>query len=445
MGTLGQSRATALIRWLCAHPYLLAGVLIFSGYLVPFCARVRSEWEEVYVRTAAHLRAGHNIYQQSDGYLYPPFMALLAVPFTYMPHLLSRLIWYGINIGCMAVLLRSAWHASGGTILEGGKSGDRSEHWICLLGLGCGVWYSFHAMAHQQTDLLIGALVLGGCALLQQGRSLRGAACFGLAAAMKCTALLWVPYLVLRGRWRAALCLVAVAGAVNLLPDLVHRPATGGTWLGSWYATYIRPMTNKQHVPGVWGSSILYNQSLSGAVNRWLLTDWTWGKKEVAIQLGPDPDDPGRLKLLVHGAEAFLFIAAALLFLRRPVLRPGIDPNDRDWAAWEYSIIVSLMLLFSPMSSIPHFCTLVLPGFCLARRAVRQGEWWTWTFLVLAVFAAALSNKDLWGARIYTVALWHGAMTWNTLFLLAACLLALLFPADSKAIQQPLAETRRAA
>jgi hypothetical protein len=88
--------------------------------------------------------------------------------------------------------------------------------------------------------------------------------------------------------------------------------------------------------------------------------------------------------------------------------------------------VLTLMLLLSPMSSMAHFCTLLLPGFCVARLAVRQGGRMSWALLTLAVLCSLLPHKGLLGERGYTVALWYGGVMWNAVFLLAGCAVGLL-------------------
>ena len=83
------------------------------------------------------------------------------------------------------------------------------------------------------------------------------------------------------------------------------------------------------------------------------------------------------------------------------------------------------MLLLSPMSSKPHFCTLVLPGFCLARLAVDRSYLAAGVAVAVAAAAALLSNKDLLGAGLYTIMLWHGTVMWDATALLAGCLFVL--------------------
>jgi hypothetical protein len=78
------------------------------------------------------------------------------------------------------------------------------------------------------------------------------------------------------------------------------------------------------------------------------------------------------------------------------------------------------MVLLSPMSSKPHFSTLVLPGFALARKAVYQRDIILRCLLGLAIVLATLS-LPLWGGRLDLIALWLGSDTWNALLLLLGC------------------------
>ncbi len=402
-----------------ANPYLWLAVVVFAVLAIPFCTRAHSEWDSVYIRAALELRAGRDVYHEQFGYTYPPFQMMLALPFAELDRLPRRLGFFALNVACCLWMVSSAWAISGGRPLRGAGLWSRSEHAIFLLGLGCGAWYSLHALAHQQTDLIVAALVFAGCRMLQTGHSWRGAAMFGVAAAMKCTPLLFAPYLIFRRRFAAAALVVIVAGGVSLLPDLVNRCPNDATWLTEWYALYLRPMSSRSYTPGMWASDVLYNQSISGAVNRWQLTDWTWTGPTVAIAPTATPTSPSRLRALILGIDLTLLAAGGFLFRRRTRLSPATIVGDASWSAYEYGVLVILMVLFSPMSSIPHFCTLILPGFCLARYAVERRNRVVGMLVGLAIVLAALSNKDLQGAPLYTLALWHGLVMANAVVLLA--------------------------
>jgi hypothetical protein len=402
--------------WLRRNPYLVGAAVLFIGMGIPFLLRNNSEWDDVYVRAANHLRAGESMYQPDEGYVYPPFMAVLALPCTFLPAVLGRLAFYGVSVGCAVFLCWCAWRLAGGGPLPSFQPYHIREHWIWILGLVCGFRYVIDGISHQQTDLLIGASVLGGCAALFHSRPLLAATCFGLAAAAKCTPALWCGYLLLRGQWRAAAWLVAVAVGVNLLPNLVFTPDSGTLWIVQWCRDYLVPMTRGTYFPGVWYSDPVYNQSLAGAAHRWFTTGWAITGEGFALLHRESSIAAPVVKALVYGVESALLVGATLML--------GFRPKDQDRSerqVWEFSVILLFMLLISPMSSKPHFCTLLLPGFCAARRTLTERDQLLGVMLLLAIVAGFSGIKGLLGSDVASIALWWGNVTWSTLFLLAGC------------------------
>src|SRR5207302_1487825 len=187
----------------------------------------------------------------------------------------------------------------------------------CFLGLACSVRYGLNGIAHQPTDIVFGALLLFGCWCLSRNRDLSAAGCFGVAAAMKCTALLWCLYLLWKRKWKAAVLLIVIAVGVNLLPNLGRAPERGGLWLGEWLTRYVRPLAVGDHYPGDWGSWIIYNQSLSGAGNRWLTTQWSWHGSEFEVIRRHEAPGPTVVKAIVYGMEIELLAGVAAILIRR--------------------------------------------------------------------------------------------------------------------------------
>ena len=218
--------------WLRTHPYTLVIGVAILVYAVPFQTRKHAEWQDVYVKAGSHLLSGEHLYNWTAdyvGFIYPPVAALLAALFAFLSAGLSRALWYLINAVCLVLLFRWAWRLSGGGRLEGDPAPRRGEHLIFLAGLACSLSYAVNCLAHQQNDVVIAALVLGGCVALSRSRRWLAATVFGLAAAIKCTPLLWSPYLLWRGRWKEAGWLVCVAVGVNLLPNLFSTRSRGNS------------------------------------------------------------------------------------------------------------------------------------------------------------------------------------------------------------------------
>jgi hypothetical protein len=430
-----RNLAQRILNWARSHPWTLLAILILLIHAVPFLLKHHSEWDEVYLRAAGRLLHGGDVYRYEDGYSYPPFMAWLAIPFTGLPVTVSRVLWLGINIGCLIGIWRLAWRLSGGGTLEGNKVTQLSEHLICFLGVACSVRYALNGIAHHQTDLVIGLLLLGGCGLLSIRRDWSAASFFGLAAAMKCTALLWCPYLIWKKKWKDAVWMAVLAIGVNLLPNLVRAPEGGGLWLKEWLTRYIHPLTAANHYPGDWGSWIIYNQSIAGAGNRWLTTERSWRESKPEVIRKTDAAGPLVVKSFVYGAETILLIGAAIVLNRRRARTEGQGTmNQQLGEILEYSLVLLLMVLLSPMSSKPHFSTLVLPGFALARLAVYGKDKSLQYLLGLAMVIAALS-LPLWGKQVDFVALWLGSDMWNAAILLVCCSYALWNIGSAKILQ----------
>jgi hypothetical protein len=429
-----------LASWLRTYPWTILAISILIAHAFPVLLKQHSEWQEVYVRAAEKLLHRGDVYRLEDGYSYPPFMALLAIPFMALPPTLSRTVWFAINIVCIVCMWRLAWRLTAGGRLEDDRASGVShdpgtgaftrpagqEHLVCFLGVACSVRYGLNGIAHQQTDIVIAGLLLFGCWCLTRNRSLSAGSCFGLAAAMKCTALLWCLYLLWKRQWKAAAWLVVVAVGVNLLPNLVRAPDRGGLWLGEWLTRYVHPLTAKDHYPGDWGSWIIYNQSISGAGNRWLTTQWSWRGSEFEVIRDPDAPTPTVVKVIVYGIETALFAGVVLILIRHRSPEEGQGSNQECPAAiLEYSLVLLLMVLLSPMSSKPHFSALILPGFALARLVVYRADVISRCLLGLAIVLSSLS-LPLWGGRLDLIALWFGSEMWTAILLLLGCVFALL-------------------
>ena len=211
-----------------------------------------------------------------------------------------------------------------------------------------------------------------------------------------------------------------MAVGVNLLPNLISTPSQGGPWVSEWLHRYIQPMSSHEYRPGVWGSSLIFNQSLAGEGNRLFTADWTWTGKFWDVSPSAEAISPGTLKAIVYTADALLVVVALALWHRRssPIRLWNSDGPCREVV--EYGMVLILMVLLSPMSSKPHFSTLLLPGFCLARLTVYQRKPVLWILLGSAIAAATLS-LSLCGDYVSGYAMLWGSVTWSTLFLLAGC------------------------
>lgn len=402
-------------------------MLLVGALVIPFCTRKQAVWDQVYVSAASRLSAGANIF--TEGYAYPPAFAWVALPFASMPILLNRFLWYTINVLAMVLIFRGVWRLSGGGKLEGGQPASRKEHTILLLGLACGIYYVLDALTNLQTDLVIVALVTAGCLWLMKGRDLLSGVSLGLAAGLKCTPLLFAPYLIWRRHFRAAGVLVAVALLINVIPDWTHPSPHPKGRLHYWASTHLAPMANEDFEPGKWLAGFEFNQSLAGSVNRWSLVSFTWDGTHYRMLPRQKPPRITTMKKVVLGVSIGLLLLALAVAGRKETTPPAQQPSR---TALEFSMLVLLMVLLSPMSSKPHFAVLLLPGCCLARVVVEKRRLVPTLLLGAAIVAGLLSNKDLVGKRVYDWVIWYGSVFWGAVFLYGGCCWALLTHTSNK-------------
>ncbi len=478
------STAGRLASLVLRRPYIMLMILLLLvlGGVVLF--RRPEDWHKVYVLGGRWLLEGRDFYHvQTTGFTYPPAAALLALPFALVPPLVARAGYILLSAAGLITFWWTSWWTAGGQRDPGwpvhwrgiAKTGDspgrRSqssaesavtgwrEHAVLALGMLVGFRFVTDVLEHQQTDILIAALVAGAGYLVLRGCWLAAAVCCGLGAGLKATPLIWVLYFLVCQRWQAALVLVAVAVGINLLPDSVSHPPHARLWLQRWIEQVLAPLASGQQI-GQWYTTPVLNQSLAGTLYRLLVLAWP---RAQADYFGAHPQVRALNGAIVQGviraARGVLLLLGlgAIVWTRwRRSNGSTAEPGERGArpaqqlpgrrAAWspgsqapggvprmglECSIMLMLMVLLSPASSKPHFLVVLLPAYCLLRMALYGQDRLAGTCLAVALLFSLLSNRSLVGKVIGEPAQWAGGITWCALVLLVGCGSALLRPARS--------------
>jgi hypothetical protein len=396
-------------------------VIVLIVLCVQTLRRSSSEWQAVYVEAGRQFLAGRDFYTSGIGYAYPPFMALVAAPLASVPEWVSRLAWFASSAASMVVMIAFAWRLANGMPLNRMGLGVRGELCAFAAGLAISLGFIFNAFAHQQTDVLTGGLMMAGALLLSNG-NLAGGAFIGVAAACKATPLLWAPYLLWRHHQLAGALVVIVAVAANLVPDMIVPSPSGDWWIQGWVDNFIRPTLRLDAPLGLWASAIEYNQSLSGTIERLVNTKLLFSPKPTILVR--DLVDPITLKGIVYTIFALLLAASIFVAARAQRQMPsGATLPARE--SYEFSMVMILMLLLSPMSGRAHFGTLVLPAFCLARFACLTGNRVILALLAFVVLLVAPPYGYLAPEGIHSAVLWGGATTVAAMLLWIGCVIVL--------------------
>jgi hypothetical protein len=376
--------------------WIVIAAVVFALAMLPmsFKKPAAADWLNTYVLAAQEMLAHQPIHSAGKNSLgagpftYPPAAALLAVPFARTSPTIALAGWYIASVLATFVAVACAWRLVRAPSF---RHMTRDWSWIFVLGIFLGGRQLISPFGNRQTDMFVAAAVIGGCWLLAKGRDIHGALWIGAAAAIKATPLLFAPYLLWRGRWRAALALVAVAVALNDVPDVLWPQPSGRSYFKQWVDVSLAPV--RSGTPGEWFADRLRNQSVAGLVGRLGTFGFVTSTAQVADE--PPPVTPERartIKLVVYGI--------CLLLLGITLWRFGWRKPDQSQFAVECAAVLCLMLLVSPMTSKSHLCILVLPLFLIARAIVQRRTTGWIAFGVLLALLGPLASRDVIGRQL---------------------------------------------
>ncbi len=163
---------------------------------------------EVNYEAGQRIRAGETLYRAGDGHYqfkYPPFSALLYVPVSWLPLDAAKTVWFILVLGSTILVFQLSFMLARP---EGGQA--------LLLRIAPPLILAkcfLRELSLGQINALITALMLGMILLLVRGgsgssfgREAAAGALWGISTALKPYAAIFLPYWLLRRRWRALLC-----------------------------------------------------------------------------------------------------------------------------------------------------------------------------------------------------------------------------------------------
>jgi len=213
------------LRWLLWGPAAASGAYLLVQALQ--LATHKHGDIEVYLNGATHLFKG-DIYTARSAdfglpFLYPPIAGLCFVPLSLLPVKAAIYLWAAFNAALLVTLIGVSLRA-----LRPAMARTHLLWWSLLLA-----WPAYHldpifqTMSFGQINILVALLIMSDLAISRRfcRRAIPEGALLGLAAAIKLTPLIFVPYLWLARRTRTAV-VVAVTFATLGLAMFVVVPRT---------------------------------------------------------------------------------------------------------------------------------------------------------------------------------------------------------------------------
>ncbi len=330
------------------------------------------------------------------GFTYPPAFALVMVPFVPMPMWARTLIWYLISIALLYGSVRLGERLVVSTLSL--TLDDSQRWWLRAVSVLLGLKFMFAVLENQAYDHLVFFLVVLGVYGLAERRDGLAVVGISLAAALKATPLIFLPYLLLRRKWKLFIwCALGYAG-FSLLPDLLF-------WIQGrshdYYARWLQGIVVGTYADGstlrttFGGDDNQLNQSLHSFVHR-IMAGLGW---------------LDHFQTALYVAYAGVLLGAAWMIRTTARLE---RPEALDGSA-----LLIAMLMLSPMSSKSHFVATILPSMVVVAYLIGlKTVPMRFGLLLGASFALnSLTSRSLIGTGRSTVLLSMGCVTAGTLLL----------------------------
>lgn len=354
----------------------------------------------VYPKGAECLWNGQALLECAPAFTYPPAFAFVMIPFLPLSPGVRLLTWYLISI--VATVACVALSEALAKRLYPAAASQPNLIWIRAITLLLSLKFILSVLTYQSYDILVFCLILFGLWALAMRRAMTAGGVLAMAAAVKATPLIFLPYLLVKRRFAAAMTFLAVFALCSFLPDFFSalkgmRSDYLENWIGQVAGPALTPGATSRH--GFWHGwmgQTLDNHSLRGTLNR----------------LVREP---------IYGFEPRYVIAAAYVIVVAAIAVLLLSSRRHDeFIAVDGAILMIGMLALSPISSRYHVILLMLPytvlvAACLCDRRMRV----LGTGVLLASFILVTgTSNDITGTKVAMFAHAHGFLLGGTLILL---------------------------
>ncbi len=323
---------------------VLRAILMIAVFLLLFLLRVKNDMIdfEVNYEAGKRLRLAETPYRFEDGHYmfkYLPSSAFLYLPLSYLPLDLAKGIWYFITVLCSLTLIRLSF-----SLLP---SSTEKSKWLMVLPPLILIKYFLREIDLGQINTLVTLILLIMIWNLErhtkdesQRREIDSGLLWGFAIALKPYALIFLPYFLLKWKWRALLSGTCMLSLALLIPSLYYGIKGNFIVLGEWISTLSRSTPT---LLTTWD-----NISIIAFFNKWT------GNPDLSLLLALIVLSVCAflvLLLIVLGKniEKAVILECAVLLILIPLASP---------LGWDYNLLMSILGIMIIVHYFPYYTRL---------------------------------------------------------------------------------------
>lgn len=346
-------------------------ILIIVVFLLLFLFRVKNDMIDFQVNYEAgkRLRLAETPYRFEDGHYmfkYLPSSAFLYLPLSYLPLDLAKGIWYFFILFCSLALIRLSF-------LLVPSTSDKSK-WLMIIPPLILIKYLLREIDLGQINTLVTLILLIMVWYLQRQTQEKShkediipGLLWGFAVALKPYALIFLPYFLLKGKWRTLLSGMCTLSMAILIPSLYYGLKGNFIVLNEWISTL------SQSTPTL--LTTWDNISLIAFFNKWT-GDPKLSLVLTVIFLSVLASLVLLLMILGKRVGKAVVLESAVLFILIPLASP---------LGWDYNLLMSIlgiMIIVHYFQYYTKFWRIILIG----------------NFLIIFFSVYDIIGKDLYSA-----------------------------------------------
>ena len=377
--------------------YVILAIVVL-GYFRITLRKGMNDFRVVH-RAAGRVLHQENLYNFADGhylYKYSPFFAVLVAPLGLLSFQAGEVIWLLGMCLCLAFVL---------TQCKKMILGDKPPPpYLYILTILFASKFLVREITLGQTDFLILVFIFLFISFADKEKYLLSGLFLSLAVMIKPSSLIFVPYLLYKGKIKLIIY-SAITGALFLLaPAAIYGFSTNFSLLTGW-----RTVMSVSSPPLL---AVDLNQSLFAFFYRFL-TPTSQGVNVLDLNYT-------LVNLLIYISISGLFLF--LLFLNsRSKYVEGNLLHHREGI--EYSLVLIFMSLFSPLGWVQNYSSSILALMLLIYYVLKTGfrDKLIISLMLLFFILVDLINFEIVGRKMNDLSLYLSFLTWGV-FILIVCL-----------------------
>jgi hypothetical protein len=344
--------------------FILAATVVLAG---AYFFHIRKDMTDfgVCYQGGKRIVQGETLYREADGHLqfkYSPAAALIFAPLTVLPYEAAKAVWYLLELASLAGILLFSYRM----LPDAAKKATPVFVWTFLIELK----FLARELELGQVNLLLLFILTLMLYSLIKGKEARAGLLWGGSLFFKPYALVFLPYFLLKKKFRALLAGIVVSAAGALLPAILYGFKGNFAVLGEW------PATLSKSTSGLLAS--YDNASLYG----FLLKTF-----------------PALSKHTIGAVFLAVFLALAVVVLW--MIRAGrTAPSIKNPEVLESAFLFILIPLFSPLGWNYNYLYSLLAAM-LILSAWRHFPWAGQIILIINFISISTSLIEIWGKTLF--------------------------------------------